>query len=59
MAVNCYKDLVQYGANDILEREYKSMTIKPEQGYDFTIEINLEQLPPSQGIFLLFFKKEY
>ena len=56
MAVKCYKDLVQYGANDILEREYKSMTIKPEQGYDFTIEINLEQLPPSQGIFNSFSK---
>src|SRR5271163_3317165 len=36
MAIKCYKDLVQYGANDIIEREYKSMTIKPEQGYDFT-----------------------
>ena len=55
MAIKCYKDLVQYGANDILEREYKSMIIKPEQGYDFTIEINLDQLPPSQGIFELFF----
>ena len=57
MAIKCYKDLIQYGANDILEREYKSMIIKPEQGYDFTIEINLDQLPPSQGIFKLFFLK--
>src|SRR5271170_7909568 len=49
MAIKCYKDLVKYGATDVLEREYKSMIIQPEQGYDFTIEINLENIPSSQG----------
>ena len=49
MAIKCYKDLLKYGANRVLEREYKEMIISLEQGYDFTIEINLEQLPPSQG----------
>jgi len=57
MAIKCYKDLVQYGAKDILEREYKSMIIKSEPGYDFTIEINLEHLPHSQGIFTLLLQK--
>lgn len=54
MAIKCYKDLLKYGAKDILEREYKGMIIDTEQGYDFTIEINLEQLPPSQGYFTSF-----
>jgi actin related protein 2/3 complex subunit 2 len=49
MAIKCYKDLVQYGAKDVLEREYKGMIIDVEQGYDFTIEVNLAQLPESQG----------
>jgi hypothetical protein len=54
MAIKCYQDLLQYGAKQVLEREYKEMIIAPEQGYDFTIEINLEQLPPSQGYPSLF-----
>jgi actin related protein 2/3 complex, subunit 2 len=49
MAIKCYKDLLKYGAKDVLEREYKGRIIDTEQGYDFTIEINLEQLPTSQG----------
>lgn len=49
MYIKCYKDLIKYGAKEVLDREYKEMIIPPEQGYDFTIEINLEQLPPSQG----------
>jgi actin related protein 2/3 complex, subunit 2 len=49
MLIKCYKDLLQYGAQQILEREYGSMIIAPEQGYDFTIEINTEAPPSSQG----------
>ena len=49
MAIKCYKDLLKYGAKDVLEREYKGMIIDVEQGYDFTIEINLDNLPQSQG----------
>lgn len=49
MAIKCYSDLIKYGAKEVLEREYKGMIIAPEQGYNFTIEINLEQLPPDQG----------
>src|SRR5271167_1747145 len=52
MAIKCYTDLIKYGAEQVLEREYKEMIISPEQGYDFTIEINLEKLPPSQGTYL-------
>jgi actin related protein 2/3 complex subunit 2 len=49
MQIKCYNDLIKYGAREVLEREYKEMIISPEQGYDFTIEINLENLPSSQG----------
>src|SRR5579862_3665311 len=51
MAIKCYKDLLKYGAKDILEREYKGMIIDVEQGYDFTIGIDLEALPPSPGTY--------
>jgi actin related protein 2/3 complex, subunit 2 len=50
MMIKCYKDLLKYGAEQVLEREYKGMIIDVERGYDFTIQVNLEQLPPSQGI---------
>jgi actin related protein 2/3 complex, subunit 2 len=49
MAIKCYNDLLKYGVKDVLEREYKGMIIEVEQGYHFTIEINLEQLPADQG----------
>src|SRR5271155_4256945 len=51
MAIKCYKDLVKYGATGVLEREYKSMIIQPEHGYDFTIEINLDNIPSSPGTY--------
>jgi hypothetical protein len=49
MLIKCYKDLLQYGAKDVLQREYGDMIIAPEQGYDVTIEIDLEKPPSSQG----------
>src|SRR5436190_3456455 len=52
MAIKCYKDLLKYGAQDVLEREYRGMIIAPEEGYDFTVQINLDDLPPSPGISL-------
>jgi len=48
MMIKCYKDLLKYGAKQVLEREYKGMIIDVEQGYDFTIQVNLENVPPSQ-----------
>ena len=49
IAVKCYKELVQYGAQDVLEREYGTLIVSPEQGYDFSIQIDLENLPQEQG----------
>jgi actin related protein 2/3 complex subunit 2 len=36
---------VQYGAQSVLEREYGPFIVSPEAGYDFSILIDLENLP--------------
>ncbi|KAL9612577.1 MAG: hypothetical protein Q9167_002828 [Letrouitia subvulpina] len=43
--VRCYKELLQYGAQDILEREYGGLIVAPESGYDFSVQVDLENLP--------------
>ena len=47
--VRCFKELVQYGAQDVLEREYGPYIVAPESGYDFSIQLDLENLPADQG----------
>lgn len=46
--VKCFKDLVQYGAQEVLQREYGSYIVNPEPGYDFSVEIDLENLPAEE-----------
>jgi len=48
ISVKCFSDLVKYGANEVLEREYGSYVVRPESGYNFSIMIDLENLPPAQ-----------
>ncbi|KAH6646369.1 Arp2/3 complex, 34 kd subunit p34-Arc-domain-containing protein [Truncatella angustata] len=43
--IRCYKELVAYGAEDVLQREYGQYVVAPEPGYDFSILIDLEHLP--------------
>jgi len=45
IAVKCYKELLQYGAQEVLEREYGSYIVSPEPGYDFSVLIDLDNLP--------------
>ena len=45
IAVKCYKELVQYGAQEVLEREYGPYIVSPEAGYDFSVLIDLDNLP--------------
>lgn len=41
----CWAQLVQYGAMDVLEREYGPwIASPPEEGYDFTLEFNVDGL---------------
>jgi len=45
ISVKCFRELVQYGAQSVLEREYGSHIIAPEAGYDFSVQIDLDDLP--------------
>ncbi|KKY18947.1 putative arp2 3 complex 34 kda subunit [Phaeomoniella chlamydospora] len=47
LSVKCFRDLLKYGAESVLQREYGSYIVEPEAGYDFSILIDLEKLPPS------------
>lgn len=47
--VKCFKELVQYGAQEVLEREYGPYIVEPEASYDFSVQVDLENLPEDQG----------
>lgn len=51
--IRCYKDLVKYGAEQVLQREYGSYVVPPEAGYDFSVLVDLENLPADKGIYPL------
>lgn len=48
ISVKCYPELLKYGAQEILEREYGQYIVEPEQGYNFSVQVDLEKLPESQ-----------
>lgn len=47
LQIKCYRELVQYGAEAVLQREYGSYITGTEAGYDFSILIDLDNLPPT------------
>lgn len=47
--IRCFKDLVQYGAQEVLEREYGPYVAPTEPGYDFSVQVDLESLPETKG----------
>lgn len=47
--IRCYKDLVKYGAEQVLQREYGSYVAPIEPGYDFSVMVDLENLPADKG----------
>lgn len=50
MNIRCWHELVQYGVNEILSREYGSLLKpQPEADYNVSLEIDLEQMPPEGG----------
>ena len=51
ISVKCYSELMQYGAQEVLEREYGPYIVTPEVGYNFSVLIDLENLPGDQGRF--------
>lgn len=46
--MKCYPELVKYGAESVLQREYGPYIVQPEQGYDFSVQVDLENLPAEQ-----------
>ncbi|RDW78152.1 hypothetical protein BP5796_06004 [Coleophoma crateriformis] len=45
ISVKCFDELVKYGAQQVLEREYGSYVIPTEAGYNFSVQVDLENLP--------------
>jgi len=43
--VKCFDELVRFGAQEVLEREYGPYVVATESGYDFSVQIDLESLP--------------
>jgi actin related protein 2/3 complex subunit 2 len=43
--IRCWKDLVKYGAEQVLQREYDQYVVPPESGFDFSVLLDLESLP--------------
>ncbi|KAI1660823.1 P34-Arc-domain-containing protein [Daldinia decipiens] len=43
--IRCFRDLVKYGAEQVLQREYGPYVVAPETGYDFSVQVDLENLP--------------
>lgn len=50
MHIRCWGELVNYGALDILQREYNALLkTEPEPEYNVSLEIDLEQIPTDPG----------
>ncbi|KAI0187350.1 ARP2/3 complex 34 kDa subunit [Xylaria flabelliformis] len=45
LQIRCFKELVQYGAEEVLHREYGQYVVPAETGYDFSVLVDLENLP--------------
>ena len=52
--VKCFNELVQYGAQQVLEREYGPYVVAPENGYNFSVQVDLDSLPDDRGRVFLF-----
>ena len=52
MNIRCWDELAQYGAVDVLRREYGSLYLAaPEPDYHVSLGIDLEQIPPEGGVY--------
>lgn len=47
LSIKCFRELIQYGAEAVLQREYGQYITDTEAGYDFSILVDLENLPPT------------
>ncbi|KAI9007461.1 Arp2/3 complex, 34 kd subunit p34-Arc-domain-containing protein [Phycomyces nitens] len=44
----CFNELVAYGAQEVLQREYSGYLASPENGFDTTLVIDLEKVPADE-----------
>jgi actin related protein 2/3 complex subunit 2 len=51
--VKCFNELVKYGAQQVLEREYGPYVVSPENGYNFSVQVDLDSLPDDKGRLVL------
>src|SRR4051794_16333984 len=57
MGIQCWSDLVKYGAEDTLKKEYGEWVVATEQEgkeqeYDVTLIVDLEKIPEDEGAIL-------
>jgi len=51
MNIRCWNELVQYGALEVLQREYGALlSNETEPDYNVSLQIDLEQVPVDQGL---------
>lgn len=44
---------MKYGAQQVLEREYGPYVVAPENGYNFSVQVDLDRLPDDKGKLVL------
>jgi len=50
MNIRCWDELARYGAVEVLKREYGGLLLdEPEQDYNVSLMIDLEQVPQDPG----------
>ncbi|KAI6249959.1 Actin-related protein 2/3 complex subunit [Erysiphe necator] len=47
--LSCFNELVKYGAQQVLEREYGTFVVAPENGFNFSVQIDLDKLPEDKS----------
>ena len=45
ISLKFYKELQKHGAEGVLQREYGSMLVEPEDGFDATVQVDLANIP--------------
>lgn len=48
--VCCFNELVKYGALQVLEKEYGPLVVTPETGYNFSVQVDLENLSENKDV---------
>ena len=50
MSIRCWDELVAYGVDAVLRREYGArVRAQPEPEYNVSLDLDLEQFPPEGG----------